>query len=53
MKISIPFDLVIALSPKMNNYHNNPRKKKKQLKKEFNKLLIETVLEWTKNLENE
>ena len=49
MRLKIPYtENLLMFMPELENIHLVPRKKKKELKKKFNKLFIVKFEEWLK-----
>jgi|LakMenEpi03Aug12_release.lakeMendotaPanAssembly.Ray.scaffolds.fasta_scaffold1205401_2 hypothetical protein len=52
MKVSIPIETAAVIFPAAYDLANMPRKKKKKMKKEFNKVLHQHLGEWLENNES-
>lgn len=48
-KVNIPIDAVINMFPEISNIGNLPRKKKKQMKKNFDKVFMGEFNKWLEN----
>ena len=51
MKVTIPIETAVHIFPAAYDLANMPRKKKKKMKKEFNKVLHQHLNEWIENKE--
>lgn len=51
MKVTIPIETAAVIFPAAYDLANMPRKKKKKMKKEFNKVLHKHLDEWLENKE--
>jgi hypothetical protein len=51
MKVTIPIETAALIFPAAYDLANMPRKKKKKMKKEFNKVLHQHLGEWLENEE--
>jgi hypothetical protein len=49
MKITVPIDIAVHIFPNVYDIVDMPRKKKKKMKKEFNKVFHQRFNEWLKN----
>ncbi len=50
-RVLIPINAATKIFPEMSELGNMPRKKKKQMKKQFSKIFTEKFEEWLKNKE--
>jgi hypothetical protein len=50
-RVLIPINAATTIFPEMSELGNMPRKKKKQMKKQFSKIFTEKFEEWLKNKE--
>ena len=48
-KVKIPIDAAVKIIPEIANIGSLPRKKKKQMKKYFDKLFMDKFYKWLEN----
>ena len=48
-RVKIPIDAVVNMFPEIANIGNLPRKKKKQMKKNFDKVFMDKFYKWLEN----
>jgi hypothetical protein len=51
MKVTVPIETAVLIFPAAYDLASMPRKKKKKMKKEFNKVLHQHLNEWIENQE--
>lgn len=52
-KVKIPIDVAVKVIPEISNIGSLPRKKKKQMKKNFDKMFMDKFYKWLENGKSE
>lgn len=52
-KVKIPIDVAVKVIPEIANIGSLPRKKKKQMKKNFDKMFMNKFYKWLENGKSE